>query len=156
MRRELILAAAALLWTASPALADPSCTVEGRDVEFGVYNPFVPAPNDSAGSVEIRCDCFLFGCGDFAYRVSLTAGQSGNANRRRMSRVGGFQTLDYQLYSNPQRTEVWSDGANAVTRIWDRRDFGETATLPVYGRMPPRQSVTPGVYGDLPLIIIIY
>lgn len=156
MRRELILAVAALLWTASPALADPTCTVEGRDVEFSVYNPFAPAPNDSTGSVVIRCDCFLFGCGDFAYSVSLTAGQSGNPERRRMSRVGGFQTLDYQLYSDPARTRVWGSGFDAVTRIWERDDFGETRILPVYGRMPARQSAAPGIYGDAPLVLMVF
>lgn len=149
-RRAAVLAGLLALFAAGPASAQFNCRVTVQPVIFGNYVPADAAPLDVTGDVDIRCTgrpgIFL---------VSLSPGGSGNYAARSM--LSGAFALAYNLYRDVARTLVWGDGTGGsvlhggVKLRSGREDF----SLPVYGRVPARQSVGSGVYAD-GLLVTIY
>jgi spore coat protein U-like protein len=126
------------------ALLD-SCSVSATEVGFGIYDPFSSSPADSTGTVTVTCFGLLGGI----FEVSLSTGQSGTYSARTMA--SGGNSLNYNLYTNSSRTSIWGDGTggtllqsvNCVLVC-----LGIPNNLTVYGRIPARQDVPAGAYGD--------
>jgi len=80
--------------------------------------------------------------------VKLDPGKhsGGLFNPRKM--LGEEDYLEYNLYVDAACTKIWGDGTGS-TFI---RTGAESIT--VYGRVPPRQKVRPGAYGDSVTIIV--
>ncbi len=139
----LALLAAALGLFTGTAEAQFRCRVSVNPFAFGTYAPGNPAPHDITGNIDVRC----MGRPGF-FVATLSTGSSGTFAQRQM--LSGVTPMAYNLYRNAARTLVWGDGTGGslpVFRIkWQngRRDF----RLPVYGRIPPAQSVSPGLYTD--------
>jgi spore coat protein U-like protein len=126
------------------------CSVTASAVAFGNYPLFSPTPTDSSGTISVACSGTA---GEsVSYRVSLGAGVSGSVAARRMSSPTSPFALAYNLHTDAARTVVWGDGSGSSVML------NGTLTLPVsgsssvsatvYGRMPARQNVFPGVYAD--------
>jgi len=145
VNRGTLLLLAGLLAGPHTARAQ-SCTVVVTPMNFGSYSPFVSTATDSAGRVTASCS------GSGGYAVAIGPGtHSGNsfADRRMWN---GQSYLSYQLYANAAHTTIWGDGsAGTVTMPLTR-----SGTLSLYGRIPPRQSVTIGNYSDTVLVTILY
>ena len=153
-RRVLIIASAlAALAVGAPDIADAqmNCRVTVPPLAFGTYSPGIGAPLDVTGSIDVSCrgrpGIFL---------VTLATGSSGSYAARTM--LSGPYTMFYNLYLNAARTLVWGDGTGGTVigvRLkgrFGRQDF----TLPVYGRIPPLQSVGAGFYQDDVLVTVIF
>jgi spore coat protein U-like protein len=63
----------------------------------------------------------------------------------------GTSYLNYNLYEDAARSQVWDNRSNAVKTT---RVFPYTAT--VYGRIPGSQDVEPGVYSDTVVTTVFY
>jgi spore coat protein U domain-containing protein, fimbrial subunit CupE1/2/3/6 len=152
--RALILAAALV---AAPAVARAAsvtatfgvaadvvenCRVSTRDLSFGVYDPLgLNAGKDLDASTSLTVVCTK----GTSVRVILGAGQGDSAGLRQLSGAGQF--LGYQLYRDPVRTEVWSQG-DAAVQIPNAGGAHAPNILTIYGRIPAGQSILAGTFTD--------
>ncbi len=112
-----------------------SCTIEGGTLDFGEY--VTGQVNDLDGVGQIT----LTNCSG-QVTIAMDGGTSGSVAARKLANAG--YTLDYQLYRDPSRSQVWGEGGQAfVGQI-----LVDQATLQVFGRIPGGQSVPAGTYVD--------
>jgi spore coat protein U-like protein len=133
------------------ANAAMNCRVTVAPLAFGNYLPGDSAPLDVTGAIDVSCrgqtGMFL---------ATISTGSSGTYAAREMQ--SGFFTMLYNIYRNSARTLVWGDGTGGSvisggTKLTNgRQDF----SLPVYGRVPPQQSVGAGAYLDSVIVTIIF
>jgi spore coat protein U-like protein len=131
------MSAACLLSAAYEASA-ASCTISATGPAFGTYDLFASAPLDAAGTLEFRCT------EPSAVRIHISPGGAGTYWPRAMR--SGTATLQYNLFTNAGRTQVWGDGTGGTSD----RTVGASRGQPVavFGRIPPLQDVTSGTYSD--------
>jgi spore coat protein U-like protein len=141
MKRALFAFALAALPASAGATA---CTASSSGVNFGEYDPFASAALEGAGGIDLRCDELAVA------EVSLGSGQGTYAERRL---VAGANALAYNLFTSSQFITVWGDGTGSTASL---TVSGDSATLPVYGLIAPRQNVPAGMYSDIIIISIIY
>jgi spore coat protein U-like protein len=70
-----------------------------------------------------------------------------------MNRSG--ERLNYDLYFNSTRTQIWGDGT-AGTVVWSTGFLSGTRSHTVYGRIPALQNVTIGAYTDTVIVTAIF
>jgi spore coat protein U-like protein len=147
------LAACALLGASATASAqNMRCSVANAvGPSFGGYDTLSTVPTDSAGFVSFRCE--RVGPADVIV-IELSRGSGNTFSPRRMSRRDG--RLEYNLYLDAARTLIWGDGSRGTSRFQIRPVEGRTESVPIYGRIPPRQTVVPGTYSDHIVLTIHY
>lgn len=160
LRTILALMFGAYLLAPAPAeaacnpLSFCSCTVTATGVSFGTYDPLSPSSDDASGSVRVRCTLLLALNGSFT--VDLSTGSSGSYAGRTMR--NGATVLPYNLYTNAARTQIWGNGTGSSARV--TRTFAGLLvvdrTIPVYGRILPRQNVRSGPYSDTIVVTVTY
>lgn len=142
----LITALAAAVFLAPSPAAGQTCwlTTGPTAVAFGVYNPGLGTPTDSTGS-------FLFDCDkNVRATVTLSAG-AGTYATRQMS--FGADRLNYNLYRDAARTQIWGDGTAPSTVLTNAR---RRTTYTIYGRIPVAQYPRAGGYSDTITLSVIY
>jgi spore coat protein U-like protein len=132
------------LTLSSGAQAANSCNIlTTGGVAFGTYLWTNPTPTDSVGTITYNCNSAAF--------VFLSSGASGNASQRTL--ISGANTLDYNLYADAARTQIWGDvltgGAIQVAQSGKN-------TLSVYGRIPQAQNVAVGTYTDTVTVTFLF
>lgn len=156
------LATLALMLCASSAQAlctvVCSCNVSTVPVTFGTHNPLVAAPTDSTGSVTVTCGGVVGLL--IPFQIDLGKGGSGTYSPRRMK--SGSNTLDYNLYLDTNRSQVWGDGSAGTLSVsggitLDVLGFSPPVTTTIYGRIPGSQTATkPGSYTDSVSVLVTY
>jgi len=142
IRRARAIMLAALI--ASPASF--ACTVASSTQSFGVINPLIDGQRDSTAGVSVGCPTLT------SYTLSLSAG-SGTYNQRTL--LSGSRTLNYNLYIDAQRTQIWGDGSGATWTVPGSAD--STSTLhTIYGSVPAQPFAVPGTYSDTVVITVSY
>ena len=143
------LAASSLL---APSSAEAACAVSTVGVAFGVYNAISPADDLSTGTVNVNCHP-----SDDAPVVALSAGSSGSILARRMQ--NGPTNLNYNLYTDINRTIIWGNGTQGVTVTLTggtvsggRRRYART----IYGRIQALQTVGVGLYTDQLIVTVTW
>ncbi len=112
-----------------------SCTIEGGTLDFGDYVTGQLGDLDGVGEITLT-NC------EGQVTIAMDGGTNGSVAARKMANAGS--TLDYQLYRDPSRSQIWGEGGQAfVGQI-----LASQATLQVFGRIPGGQSVPPGTYVD--------
>ena len=139
-RRVLVLA----LMLALPAGAAAECTLNIVDVSFGAYDPFSAGDTDITGNVSVSCDA------ETSLQVSLSAGLGSFATRHLQS---GSDLLRYNLFTDPSRLTIWGDGSPGTSLL---SLSGTGGNYTVYGRIPARQNVPVGTYGDTITVTLIF
>lgn len=153
MRRSI--AVFVLLWSSllvsRPAAAAMNCSISLSPFSFGNYAQGDTTPLDVAGQIGVRC---TGSAGAFAAKIS--AGASGTFTQRQM--LSGPYRLGYNFYLNASRTTVWGDGTGGsqVGGGVKLQPGQQNFTLPIYGRVFPRQSVGAGAYSDSVLVTIVF
>ena len=145
------LACAALLGHAAPGFAQRggggggagSCTISVTGVNFGSYNVFSGSPVQSTGGLTFRCGS---GVDTNPVRISLSAGQSSTYYSRALSRSG--ESLEYNLYRDAARTEIWGDGSNGTFDVPVAPEKNAWVPVTIYAEIPPSQDVAAGAYTD--------
>lgn len=151
----------ALLCVATVARAASDCSVSTTGVAFGSYDPYATTPDDSTGNVTVACT-YLGGKADqLSFSVALSTGTSGTYTQRRL--LAGSQVLNYNLFSDLSRTQVWGDGRAGTTVATGTFTLGpgvgngwRQLALPVYGRIPARQDVLSGNYTDAIVVTLTF
>jgi len=125
------------------------CTIGVTPISFGNYDAFSSVPLDTTGTVTVNCSDVVWA------EVKLgVSSSSGTFNPRRMRRSGGTDLLDYNIYTNPTRTEIFGDGTGGTEAIEIHKPPGTprpepwSRSISMYGRIPPGQDVSAGTYSD--------
>lgn len=123
-----------------------TCVIETpNDLNFGPYDPGgVNAASDLDGSANIRVRCTR---GTDPVEILLDLGQNSLGGLRFMDGVAGTDQLQYELYLDGGRTQVWGDTAGNGYDYSNPASSGFT-DIPVYGRVPASQDVAVDNYAD--------
>ena len=152
MRRSSVVFGLLLISLAvsRPATAAMNCSIQLSPFPFGNYDQAAAAPLDVTGQIGVRC---VGSTGTFVAQIG--AGSSGSFAQRQM--LSGPFRLGYNFYLNPSRTVVWGDGTGGSQVSGGKAQPGQqTFSLPIYGRVFPRQSVGAGTYRDDVLVTIVF
>jgi len=134
-----------LVAASRPAQAAINCTWRATvPVNFAAYDVFSGTPDDADGSVTYRCT----GVGGASVTIDLSTGGSGTYSPRRMTRAG-VETLDYNLYRNVTRSEIWGNATGGTFRYGPIVPPNNTnVRVNIYGRIPAGQDKSAGNYAD--------
>lgn len=146
-KMALFFVMAAGLFAASEASA---CSVQSTTpVAFGVYDPGLVGGVLTEGLLTIRCP------GTRLTRVTLSPGQnpSGPWNRNLAS---GSSRLAYQLYLDPQRTQIFGDGTSGTHVYAPNPARPGNHQITIYAHMPAGQYVMTGSYSDTITVTMVY
>lgn len=147
-RAVRVVLAAAVALAAAPAGAGVCWFQSVSGVAFGNYDVFSSAPTDSSG--QVRVACLLWG----NLQVSLDRGSSPTFRPRTMR--SGASVLQYNLYRDAARSQVWGDGTEGTSTYEAQYGLIQAFTLNVYGRIPARQDAAVGSYQDTITVTINY
>lgn len=125
-----------------------SCNVDASDLPFGDYDPVSAGPLDAATTVDVTCTSGT------SYVVALDEGLGAGATVAVRRMTGGADVLQYSLYRNAGRTNVWGETAGIDTVAGT--GTGLAQTLNVYGRAPANQTAPAGSFSDTVTVTVTY
>jgi len=140
---------------ASTADAAVSCGVSTTGVAFGAYDPILGQARDTSGTISVSC---TGNSGDaVSYSILLSAGD-GTFSSRVMA--GSAVPLQYNLYTDIARSQVWGDGTGGTIVVSDSYSLSSSPTVrnyTVYGRIPSGETnITAAAYSDSITITLNY
>lgn len=114
------------------------CAIEAATLDFGGYDPTATAPRDASATMTLSCTRGT------RYTVTLGTGNAASSGARHMAAPSG-DLLEYELYTDPARSQVWNTTTGTVTGV-----APSTASVPVtvYGRIRAQQGARAGDYSD--------
>jgi spore coat protein U-like protein len=130
-----------------------TCKVLVTQMNFGTYMPLTPTHVDVLGQIGIRC-----GGQPGSFVVTIGPGMSTDHLARVMS-AGGGNTLDYNLYIDPARLQIWGDGTNqsfVVSGVRPSRGQPDRYDYPIYGRVFANQAPNAGQYVDNVVVTVLF
>lgn len=147
---------------AQAAHAGADCSISSANVNFGVYEPALATPDDTAVTVTVTCRYVPPRATSVNYTITLSSGLHGtSAAARRMA--AGTGVLPYNVYDDPARTRIWAMGTGGTAVASGSMTVGpgvgngtRTATHVIYGRIPPLLDVGPGSYFDTLVLTLTY
>ena len=146
----LLVATALLL----PGIANAiNCTITLNPLPFGMYTPAGTVHLDAVSDITVRCVAQ-----PGSYSVSIGPGFSGNQLLRSML-AGGADILNYNLFRDPARTQIWGDGTPPSFVVIGSRSGVGRPTVNVhslYGRVFSGQTPNPGNYADNLLVTVLF
>lgn len=132
------------------ATVTANCTVSAAPVAFGSVDTLSATAVDGTGSVSVTC---TNGTG-WTAAADIGGGSGASFATRRMTYSGN--TLNYTLYRDSGRTQVWGDGTGSTFTIANSGS-GAAQSFTVYGRVPGSQASAPaGAYNDTVNVTITY
>jgi len=142
LMRAPFVAAIWLLGATSAWAQSPSCTISVTSIAFGSYSVFTTTADDSTGTITYTCNSTASNIS-----IALNDGSSSTFSPRTMRK--GSETLQYNLYRNAARTNIWGDGTGG-TSLYTRANppNNSSVSLTIYGRIPALQDVSAGSYTD--------
>jgi spore coat protein U-like protein len=154
------LAVGLSVFVPAKVLAAPQCNstrllieVSATSLAFGNYSPASALPTDSNSTVTVFCANNTNILPSFT--VSLSAGGAGSFNPRKMS--NGGSRLSYNMYTNSAHTIIWGDGTSGTSmQSYDSSLKLSQVSFTDFGRVPPAQVVSSGVYSDLITVTVTY
>jgi spore coat protein U-like protein len=158
--RSRRMAAAVILCLAGATALASECSISASGVVFGSYEPSQLGPLDAAGTVGVTCwwrNPPGYTPHDLNVSVRLGTGSSGTYASRTLRT--GPNVLQYNLYADPARAQVWGDGtggtAQRTTAVTVHR-YGPSVSqsLPVYGRIFALQDPGSGAYVDTIVVTV--
>lgn len=146
MKNILIIAVTALTLLAAVDCPAFNCSMATSPVSFGLYDVFASSPLDSTGGITVNCSNPPQR--PITVTVTLSAGSSGSYTQRQMKPATGSGALLYNLYVDTSMTTVLGDGSGGSTVLTNVVTRPITWSITIYGRIPARQNVVPGIYSD--------
>ena len=152
-----VLLLAGVLATAVPAHGDSigsrmdvsanvvaNCRLVVPPLSFGTYDPLAAhAVQPADASVDVMLSCTRNTSASISFDFGLHAT---GPNGRGMNGPGA-EVLQYQIYRDAARSQLWAQGTDATRFI--AHGVSSPDQLTVFGRIPPRQEVEPGAYTDV-------
>lgn len=145
-------ALAAVLLSSQFAAAQAGCFVSTGSMSFGAYDVFDTLPRDSMATLTVSCD--QSPPTDAIIAIGPSA-KSGGILTRQMQLVSGTDRLNYNLFIDASRTQIWGDGTSAGTTVQLKKvTKNSPQSAPVYGRINAGQDVSAGPYSDSVLVTV--
>ncbi len=149
-----LLAVCGAVSLSTTAIATTHCSlVSTTGLSFGHYNPDDRRPLDATAAVAVECS--ELGSTD-VISIELSRSRSGGFAPRAMIGSGSGTRFEYNLYLDAARTLIWGDGSSGTGVYRGRPVEGRTISVPIYGRIPPAQSVAGGRYDDVIIVTLNY
>ena len=140
----LLLPLLVTMQVSAPAAAG-ECEASVSLVDFGRLD--LERGGNVSGEVIVTCD------EPSRFSVALSSGV-GSYRLRKMRGADGAE-LKYNLFVDPARRRIWGDGVSEGTQtIGGESDGRRPLVIPIYGIVPPRQSVLTGPYSDNLLVTV--
>jgi spore coat protein U-like protein len=119
-----------------------NCKITISDLAFPSYDPLDQnASRELNGTADVRMICTR----ESRANIVIDRGRYGTAQSRAMS--DGGQTVNYQLYRDSNRTQVWASGGDGLKFV--STGYKNPQQFTVYARIPPGQEVASGTYTDV-------
>ncbi|HOI16328.1 MAG TPA: spore coat U domain-containing protein [Geobacteraceae bacterium] len=131
------------------------CNVWTSPVSFGNYDVFSASPLDTTGTITIECNIKEMEKKPMPVTVAIDNGGTNSFFPRQMRRAGGG-VMNYNLYIDSSRSNIWGDGSSNTSTFTGNIFRNETRTLTIYGRIPPRQNLTAGAYSDSLVVTVTW
>lgn len=132
--------------------AQAGCFVNAGSLNFGSYDVSDPFPRDSM--LVLNLSCQEVAPRDISVSIGPSA-SSGSVQQRNLKWVSGADSLSYNLFSDPSRTQVWGDGTSSASAVVVT---GVSKNSPqqvvVYGRIRAGQDVSAGQYSDTVVVTV--
>jgi spore coat protein U-like protein len=118
------------------------CTITATPLDFGTQPGSITSNIDQQNTINVTCNLLT------SWTVSLNKGTGNGATvvLRKMTAPGGA-TVDYTIYRDPLRMEVWGDGTPGTFTV-SGTGTGLVDSRIGFGRVPAPQSVPTGSYLD--------
>ncbi len=135
-------------FTVSATVAS-NCLVSATTLDFGSTG-VLNANVDSTNTISVTCT------NGTPWNASLSAGSGvgGTVALRKMTGPGGA-TIDYTIYRNAGRTEVWGDGTSGTFTL-SGTGTGLAQAQTGYGRVPAQSTPAAATYTDTVVVTITY
>lgn len=132
------------------------CDVAATSINFGNYDVFSTAPDESTGTITVTCTDRPPGV--FVNIAIGASMNSGTFNPRQMKRAGGTDLLHYNIFTTAAAANIWGDGTSGTYTVTtaQRVRRNRPGVLTVYGRIPAGQNVSVGTYSDTVVVTINY
>ena len=130
-----------------------NCRVTLVAMNFGIYTPLTTTHVDVMGQIDLRCQAQ-----SGSFTVTISAGTSGDHTARTMLSATS-DILNYNLYRDASRTQIWGDGSPptfVVSGVRPNRGRPTTYNYPIYGRVFANQAPNAGIYNDDPLVTVLF
>ncbi len=127
------------------------CWVWTTSVDFGSYDVFSATPLDSTGAISVFCNRRTFVTGSIG-----ASPNSGGFDPRQMKLSTGPDLLNYNLFRDPARTQIWGDGTGGADTVSGTVPRFGTVNRNIYGRIPPGQDISAGHYTETITVTINY
>ena len=121
-----------------------NCRLVVPPLSFGSYDPLAAnaaQPADASATVTVTCTR------NTNAALSFDFGLHPSGTSDRAMKGPGPETLRYQIYRDPARSQLWGQGGDAMRML--SKGIAQPEQLTVFGRIPPQQEIEPGVYNDV-------
>jgi spore coat protein U-like protein len=131
-----------------------SCSLESVvPLTFGRYEPGAISGAEARGTISVLCSQLLQG---ETLRVVIGPGNHATGWNRHLA--SGPSRLAYQLYLDPNRTQIFGDGTGG-SFAWTYTAGAQPATafaIDVHGHIPAGQYVSAGSYSDSLTVTLVF
>lgn len=136
-----------------------SCTITSPTLNFGSYDPLAATSHDSTAVVNVSCTRTVTPSERVNYTLTSSIGGGPAYATRRM--LNGAEILNYNIYRNAARTQIWGDGTGgsfAITGSFTLNNATPTRNRnhTIYGRIPPLQDAAAGSYSDALVVTLTF
>ena len=132
----------------STTVAKKCTTLTGGTISFAAYVPDATDANDAATTVKVNCTKGT------QVTISMDKGQGSGASTTTRKLASADDSLNYSLYTDTSRSDVWGEDAAAV--VFAGEGLLSQTTLDVYGRIAAGQDVKPGSFSDTVTVTLSY
>jgi spore coat protein U-like protein len=119
------------------ATVQSDCTVTATNLAFGTVG-IIQANVDATSTITVTCTP------NTAYQLGLNEGTTAGSTVDGRLLANGTSTLQFQLFNDSQRTQVWGN-TNGVNTVGGS-GTGTASNFTVYGRIPPQAPPKVGNY----------
>lgn len=120
-----------------------NCRLNVPPLAFGTYDPLaVNAVQPADASAVVSVTCTRNTSAALSFDFGLHAASAGD----RAMKGPGPEPLQYQIYRDSARSQVWGSGGEAMQLL--SKGITQPQQFTVFGRIPPQQEIEPGAYSD--------
>ncbi len=135
-----------------------SCTITSPTLNFGSYDPLLATNDDSTAAVRVSCTRTILPSEVVNYTLTSSIGNGPSYATRRM--VSGVEILNYNVYRNAARTQIWGNGTGGSFTITGSFNLNNATPRnrnhTLYGRIPPLQNSAAGTYNDTLVVTLTF
>lgn len=123
----------------------PNCSVTAQNINFGNHG-VLDTNIDATGDLGVTCTPGA------PYTIALSNGLTGTSPTQRRMALGA-QAVLYGLYLDAARSLPWGSSAG---QLLSSTGTGALQNVPVYGRVLPQLTPSPGTYSDTVVVTVAY